>query len=55
MKIKLALATLALAATPGLALAMCAGEAHVTASASPCQASQVWDAGTSKCVTKPGV
>ncbi len=53
MKLKLTLAAVVLAVTPGLALA-CGAKRHDT-SASLCPPAQEWNAATATCVAKPGV
>ena len=50
MKIKITLAALVLAATPGLAVAMCSGMKPQQTALS-CAEGQVWDSQTSTCVT----
>lgn len=52
MKIKLTLAALALALTPGLAAAAC-GHDREKITASACGEGQVFDAATQACVLKP--
>lgn len=49
MKLKLALAAIALSLTPALASAMCSGMMPET-TASSCMAGQVWDADTATCM-----
>ncbi len=49
MKVKLFLATLALAAAPGMAMAMCSWE-RTQQSASQCEQGQVWDSESQTCI-----
>jgi len=49
MKFRLALATVVLAAFPGLAVAMCQGDSHQTAT-SACADGQSWDQDAGACV-----
>ena len=49
MKLKLALAAIALSLSPAIASAMCSGMQFET-TASSCMAGQIWDAETSTCV-----
>ncbi|QYK39946.1 MAG: hypothetical protein KF887_10735 [Paracoccaceae bacterium] len=52
MKLKLTLAAIALALTPGLAAAMCK-DGHTKITASACGEGQVYDAASGACVLKP--
>jgi hypothetical protein len=51
MKFRLALAALALAATPSFAAGLCGDRTHVTAAA--CGEGQVFDAASGTCILKP--
>lgn len=51
MKIRMTLATIALALAPALALAQGCEHGRMSQSASECLPGQVWDAGTQSCVT----
>ncbi|MGR3513790.1 MAG: hypothetical protein ACU0GG_13590 [Paracoccaceae bacterium] len=52
MRVKLLLATLVVAATPGLALAMCSGSKHEQVTMS-CPEGQTFDAATESCKLLP--
>ena len=52
MRVRLLIATLAVAATPGLALAMCSGYGHEKVTMS-CPDGQAFDAETSTCKALP--
>lgn len=52
MRVKLLLATLVVAATPGLALAMCSGYGH-DQTAMSCPEGQTYDAATQRCAATP--
>lgn len=49
MKVRLLLATLITAATPGLALAMCSGYGHEQQATMSCPEGQTYDAATQNC------
>jgi hypothetical protein len=53
MTLKMMFAILALALTPGLAAAQCAGKGMKSTSASSCGEGEVWDTETQSCVVKP--
>ena len=53
MRMKLLLATLVVAATPGLALAMCSGAKHEQVTMS-CPEGQTYDAEAAKCLSPTG-
>lgn len=53
MTLKTTFAILALALTPGLAVAQCADKGMKSISASNCAEGQVWDTEAQACVVKP--
>ncbi|MFN3970845.1 MAG: hypothetical protein ACK4GO_11090 [Gemmobacter sp.] len=53
MKLKLSLAAVALALTPGLAAAYCGDRKPMNITASACAEGQVFDAATQACVIQP--